>query len=166
MQKKSKSFTHNELSVHMAQYLLVNKAYPIVCIECKSRLNEIPDVYAVKGLSSLVIECKTSYADFKQDLKKRSRKWPKGGLGMYRFYFCEPGVIPIAELPPKWGLYHIDKAGMITVAVGSMTSKYRFQPNWEKEFFVMQTLCKKASSWGIGSAGVWKYNPDIKETDV
>ncbi|EFA0846142.1 hypothetical protein CLH04_004741 [Escherichia coli] len=41
------------------------------------------------------------------DRKKRFRKNPSLGMGDWRFFISEPGIISIEDLPPGWGLLHV-----------------------------------------------------------
>jgi hypothetical protein len=56
--------------------------------------------------SSCLIEAKASRADFLADRKKRFRIRPEMGMGDWRFFICEPGIISVEELPEGWGLLH------------------------------------------------------------
>ncbi|HFV6346442.1 TPA: hypothetical protein ACH9W7_002880 [Escherichia coli] len=41
------------------------------------------------------------------DRKKRFRKNPSLGMGDWRFFISEPGIISVEDLPPGWGLLHV-----------------------------------------------------------
>lgn len=71
--------------------------------------HEIPDAigWAYGGLFSVLVECKTSRADFKADRGKYFRDNPKSGMGRYRYYFTPSGLICVDELPPLWGLLEL-----------------------------------------------------------
>ncbi len=47
-----------------------------------------------------LIEAKCSRADLLADRKKRFRKNPSLGMGDWRFFISEPGIISIEDLPP------------------------------------------------------------------
>jgi len=52
---------------------------------------EIPDAIGFRGWGeSILIEVKTSRADFLKDKNKRFRKEPEKGMGTYRFYITPP----------------------------------------------------------------------------
>lgn len=60
---------------------------------------------AFRGKCSLLIEAKTSRADFFADFKKPERQSDAGsGLGVYRLYLCPAELLTIGDIPPKWGL--------------------------------------------------------------
>ncbi|WP_241136696.1 hypothetical protein [Achromobacter insuavis] len=63
---------------------------------------EQADVVAFRSSCSAIIEAKATRADFLADHRKPHRR--EGGLGQYRFYLCEPGIIAIEDLPDRWGL--------------------------------------------------------------
>jgi len=101
--------THKEL-------IIISDNWLKNTIGCRVRLKElvaytltgeIPDVIGwVRGFSVLV-ECKTSRADFRRDRKKLSRESYMPALGNWRVYLSTPGIIPYDELPKGWGLYEV-----------------------------------------------------------
>lgn len=67
---------------------------------------EIPDALGFRcseGLS-LLVECKTSRADFLADASKPHRIDPELGMGDFRFYLTPEGLLAPEELPAGWGL--------------------------------------------------------------
>jgi len=68
---------------------------------------ETPDALGFRSTFSVLIECKTSRSDFRADFKKFARKYPQNGLGNYRFYMTEPGLLQPQELPEHWGLLEV-----------------------------------------------------------
>ncbi|EIO74230.1 hypothetical protein ECTW09109_3237 [Escherichia coli TW09109] len=60
-----------------------------------------------RNSASCLIEAKCSRADLLADRKKRFRKNPSLGMGDWRFFISEPGIISIEDLPPGWGLLHV-----------------------------------------------------------
>lgn len=67
---------------------------------------EQPDCIAWKDGVSILIECKTSRADFLSDKNKPFRKDSSKGMGDWRFYFCPPDIIKVEDLPNGWGLLY------------------------------------------------------------
>jgi hypothetical protein len=53
-----------------------------------------------------VVEVKTSRADFLSDKNKYFRANPEFGMGVMRWYMCEPELIKQDELPDDWGLVY------------------------------------------------------------
>lgn len=166
------NYSHAELCHKAALYLLTTGNFPIVCQEMHSALQEIPDVYAKNRHFSVVIECKTSKADFERDKKKRFRRYPKEGLGRYRYYFCEVGLITEKDLPKKWGLIYIYPDGKMRMMKGKVfgnkkyDSEYRFSENWEAECEAMYSLLRKTVSWGFGKDGIWEYKNNSAEDSM
>jgi Holliday junction resolvase len=68
---------------------------------------EIPDVLGFCPNKSVLIECKASLADFRADQKKPFRIVGENALGLLRWYLAPRGLIPIEEIPGKWGLLEV-----------------------------------------------------------
>jgi hypothetical protein len=121
----------------------------IVAAGCR----EQADAIGFRMSCSVVIESKVSRADFLADRKKPERN--KGGLGVYRFYICPPGVIREDDLPDKWGLLYAD-AGKVVEIVRPRGNvwppfstrmegwdKFKHEPNLEAERQVLFSLCRR-----------------------
>ncbi len=68
-------------------------------------LHEIPDDIGFKSNGdSILLECKTSRADFFRDGEKIIRLMPETGLGKLRYFLVPKGLIKPEELPENWGL--------------------------------------------------------------
>lgn len=66
---------------------------------------EIADIIAWRwDTSSIVIEVKTSRADFLRDAKKPCRKVNAVALGNELWYLCPKGIVDKSEVPAGWGL--------------------------------------------------------------
>ncbi|MDD5701598.1 MAG: hypothetical protein PHU23_06050 [Dehalococcoidales bacterium] len=79
----------------------------VVLPEYVSASGEIPDVIGFRGDYSVLIECKVSREDFKADQNKPHRDHFSGvGMGNYRFYLVQSGLITAEELPEGWGLLY------------------------------------------------------------
>ncbi len=165
MSKKRKPMSHTEITQHVVDFLF-EMGYRIVCKEMHSRVTEVPDIYAVDKVGSLVIEVKSTRKDFLADQKKQFRQRPTEGLGTFRYYASYEGIINIEDLPPKWGLMWVDANGVVTVVRGKSfvhrldDSPYWFQTNIENEYWALYSLVRKAVSWGVGDNGDWKYNKE------
>jgi hypothetical protein len=101
------NMTHNEL-VERAEKWLKNNGCGVVFKELRafSATGEVPDVIGWRHEASILIECKTSRADFLSDKNKKFRKNPVKGMGDWRFYLCPPNVITVDDLPGGWGLLY------------------------------------------------------------
>lgn len=71
--------------------------------------NEIADClgFALAGKLTVLLECKTSLSDFFADQQKPFRRCPYLGMGSYRYYFAEAGLLPPTEIPENWGLLEL-----------------------------------------------------------
>jgi len=68
---------------------------------------EKPDAIGFRNGASCLIEVKCSRSDFLADRKKHFRVSPHVGMGDWRFFMCEPGIINAVDLPDGWGLLHV-----------------------------------------------------------
>lgn len=103
--------THKELVARAQRWLLNSRGcgfYLSELVSCNTS-GEIPDAIGWKYAMSYLIECKVSRNDFLADGKKLFRQRPKKGVGNYRFYMTEPGLINKDELPERWGLLHVHR---------------------------------------------------------
>jgi len=108
--------THAELCKRAGLWLRNNRGCSVVLVDHKGlRTQEQPDAIGWKSAThSYLVECKASRADFLADKKKPFRR---SGLGMghFRYYFCPPDVIQVADLPPLWGLLYWEKGRVAPV---------------------------------------------------
>lgn len=84
-------------------------AADLAALGCRERA----DVIAFRSQCSAIMEAKASRADFLSDAKKPERK--SGGIGLYRFYICPPGLIRPDDLPTGWGLLYGDGKKIVEV---------------------------------------------------
>lgn len=101
--------THKELVERGAAWLERQNCKIVIDdrMAAKTLYKERPDVMGWRNGKSILIECKTSKADFYCDAKKPFRVDPDKGMGDYRFYMCPPDVIKIENLPEGWGLLYV-----------------------------------------------------------
>ena len=99
--------THSMLIVKAAAWLRA-KSFPVVITDMSHCDSETPDAIGWKFRTSTVIECKSSRSDFKADAKKYFRRDSAEGMGVYRYYCVNEGLIKWEELPEKWGLLEWD----------------------------------------------------------
>ncbi|WP_447593575.1 adenylosuccinate synthase [Aquipseudomonas campi] len=94
----------------------------IAVSECRSGwTGEVPDAIGFRAAGSyedgsVVVECKTSRADFLADRKKAHRT--TGGCGNFRYFMCPEGLISPDELPAGWGLLTVNSRGHVKAVVG------------------------------------------------
>jgi hypothetical protein len=96
--------THSELVKIAEKWLYKTMNCGVVITELVSYANEIPDAFGMRSFYSILIECKTSRSDFFADRKKIFRQMPEQGIGDYRFFLCDEGLIKPEDLPERWGL--------------------------------------------------------------
>lgn len=101
-------FTHAALC-QMAMRWLRGQSCGVVfgdTFHASSFSGEQPDAIGWRWNVSILVECKTSRADFLADKTKPFRIDPARGMGDWRFYLCPPGIVTQADLPAGWGLLH------------------------------------------------------------
>jgi hypothetical protein len=82
----------------------------VVLSEQACASGEMPDAIGWKrGCHSVLVECKTSRADFLADREKPWRQKPENGAGCERFYLTPAGLVRPQELAPGWGLLEMVK---------------------------------------------------------
>lgn len=74
---------------------------------------EIPDIIGWCSWASVLIEVKTSWGDFLKDKGKPFRLDTSSGMGNFRYYICEPGLIHEDDVPENWGLLYVNVDGQI-----------------------------------------------------
>ncbi|HFF8253867.1 TPA: MmcB family DNA repair protein [Acinetobacter baumannii] len=105
---------HHELVGIASDWVKKKLNFPVVATELKCiGSREIPDVLAFRAQTSLIIECKTSLADFRNDFSKPERNGTCQGVGNYRLYCAPAGLIPIDRIPDSWGLIEVNHKGKV-----------------------------------------------------
>lgn len=100
--------THPALVELAVKWLRSQYRCGIVLSEQACCSGETPDVIGWKQrCRSVVVECKTSRADFLADGEKPWRRNPEVALGCERFYMAPAGLIAVTELPEGWGLLEV-----------------------------------------------------------
>jgi hypothetical protein len=109
LKESDMALTHRELC-QIAYKFLKRNGFK-VCFHDRfiavTSTGEQPDAMGFRNSASCLIEAKCSRADLLADRKKRFRKNPSLGMGDWRFFISEPGIISIEDLPPGWGLLHV-----------------------------------------------------------
>lgn len=113
--------THRELCLLAAKWLKKDLRCTISIHEPKG-IKENPDAIGWRFVwgnaaneGSILIECKTSRSDFRNDFKKEFRIIPEKGIGNWRYYMCPTDIIKPDEIPDKWGLIYVNDKRKITV---------------------------------------------------
>jgi len=101
------SYTHAELVKRAGKWLKTRKKCGVIMKEWKGGCGETPDAIGFRYNTSILIEVKISYSDFKKDFDKHFRKRMGYGMGEYRYYMAPKEVIPLDEIPNNWGLLEV-----------------------------------------------------------
>lgn len=112
------ALTHSDLCL-IAERFLRNNGFKVAFHDrfvAAVSTGEQPDAIGFRNLASCLIEVKCSRSDFLADKKKPFRIEPEKGMGDWRFFMCEPGIITAADLPPGWGLLHVKNGRVYKVA--------------------------------------------------
>lgn len=108
-----KTFSHDELVARAVRWLLNTYGCQTAFSEFESYTGEIPDALGWKPNGrSVLIECKTSRADFLADRKKPFRMDPGIGVGAERYFMAPAAMIMPEELPASWGLLEVKGNGV------------------------------------------------------
>ncbi len=103
------SLTHAELVTAACKWLQNTRKLSVVIGDFRCvMVNEHPDAIGWRADGwSVLVECKTSRADFRVDKHKIARRLPEMGMGQERFFLAPDGIIDPDELPSGWGLLTI-----------------------------------------------------------
>lgn len=71
-------------------------------------------------VGTVLLEAKTSRADFLADKNKPHRINPETGIGKWRYFICPVDLIKPEELPEKWGLIYVKPSGHCKYIKGAM----------------------------------------------
>ena len=144
-----KQWIHQELVDIGYKHAIKTLKFPIGAKEIKCiGSREQPDVIAFRSGCSIMIECKTSLADFRADFKKPERLGLLSGIGNYRLYLAPKGILPLELIPASWGLLEVNEKVKVEVTkfrkgnifVGNHTPK-EYQD--EDEYFHLSDLEKE-----------------------
>jgi len=151
----SKKITHEHLVKKAGNWLKYKCGCRVILLEhvAYTFYGEIPDAIGWRQGGSILVECKTSLADFKADAKKRHRRrGPHGkncGMGNWRFYIAPPGLIKADMLPEGWGLYELHGRS-VRHAAGTCFANARvppFETHWTSErAMLVSALAKQQQS--------------------
>lgn len=110
---RAKNRTHDQLVLAAYRWVKNKTACGVAIRELYSLASngEYPDVIGFGCGMSVLVECKTSRADFLADQRKIFRQHPPLGMGTYRFYCCKPGLLSVSDLPSNWGLLYVNEKG-------------------------------------------------------
>jgi len=166
------TYTHSELVDLGHKYLMKTIKCSFAIKEISSVAIEIPDVigFMIGSPATLLIECKTSRSDFMADKKKEFRKYSRYGMGIFRSFLCEPGVINVEDLPRGWGLLYV-KNGRIRRVCGFKRNgvyanrEFTCDRNLQAEWFLMGS-CLRRMEIRDHLKDIYAGMPAIEEVNV
>ena len=113
-------------------------ACSLVLTEIVTQVSETPDVIGWYGTASVILEAKVSRSDFLADQKKPFRRYPKNGMGRFRYYIAPRALIKPSELPGGWGLIEVSD-GKTRVVHGS----WAFETRSDYEVAILLSLIRR-----------------------
>lgn len=137
---------HDDLCRIAEKWLLRAKGCGFALTELDAAIGEIPDSIGFRSGYSIMVECKTSRADFLQDRKKISRLYSRSGVGKFRFYLCPTDLIKPEELPDKWGLVYVNEKGKCRQIVGPKGNIWEGQTEFHHERHIVAEMSMMASA--------------------
>jgi len=139
---KEDKLTHSSLCTLAANWIIRNHKCRAVLIERGCGSGEMPDVIGWYFDKSVVVEAKTSRADFFADAKKVHRT--ENPMGQYRYFICPKNMISVEEIPEKWGLLYVSEKGIIRLQKEALICDDRDK---DREFLMLSSAL--ASPWKL-----------------
>lgn len=107
--------THGDLVNIAVRWLRNSRGCAVAFGEIVTSARVNPDAigFASHGgarVRSILVECKTSRADFRADRLKLIHRHPDSCPGQERWYLTPPGLVRVDELPAGWGLAEVGKS--------------------------------------------------------
>lgn len=139
--------THADL-VKRAGIWLRSQGCGLIITEMTSSVSQEPDAIGWYPLYSILIECKTSRADFLSDKKKIYNRSIDGSMGDQRYYLAPPGMIKLEDLPVGWGLLEPSGRGLKK----RVFAVHQNKKNWKGEITLIVSAFRRVE--GIMPDGV------------
>ena len=147
---------HKDLVKLAERWLTKTKRCGFVLTELVTWADEIPDAIGFRDSDSYLVECKISRTDFFADQKKHFRQNPEMGMGTFRYYLCQGGIIKPEDLPPRWGLLHVGPGGKVRQVVGAkghwgnQRAEYMFtERNMKNELRMLYSALRRLQLRGV-----------------
>lgn len=154
------ALTHSEMC-RIARQFLQREGFKVVFddrFRARTQYGELPDAIGFRNNASCLIEVKCSRADLLADRKKRFRIEPEKGMGDWRFYLSEPGVVEVSDLADGWGLLHVVGGQVIKIhnwkgnTMWSRSEKKPFKANKQAECDYMYSALRRLDIRGYFNA--------------
>jgi hypothetical protein len=156
--------THKQLVILAARWLRQRAKCSVVVTELVTACPEIPDAigWRVGGKHSILIECKTSRADFAREIAKNEKIGLR--VGHERYILAPAGMLREDELPSGWGLLETDLTERIIE-----TKKPKWcKPNRQNEITLLYSLllrkCGKSPAIRKATVSVEDETPEISKS--
>lgn len=144
-----KEWSHSDLVTRAARWLKNTYGCVIAFEEFGSPTGEIPDAIGWKSNGrSVLIECKTSRADYLRDKEKPFRQNLFMGVGAERYYMIPEGAFTIDichDLPVDWGLLAVKGNGVKIVAAARPRKDLRSADAMKYEMRMLITALNRVS---------------------
>jgi len=150
--------THTELVNYASNWL--KRKCPVV-ITGLATTGETPDAIGWQGKFSILIECKTSIADFNKDKKKYFRYSPERGLGQRRYFLTPEKLVAPNQLPLNWGLLEIINDKVILIK----ESEY-FESNVKQEVGILLSTLRRIKGIMPEGSSIKCYSHNTKNTST
>ena len=147
----SDPWTHDALCRRAQRWLAGTMRCGVVLREFTSSATETPDAigWSDCGRSSVLVECKTSRADFFAERNKPARRNPWLGVGEFRWYFTAPGLLYPSELPVGWGLAEVHGSPERSTVRKAVAPGLQAGRNMRAEMAMMYSVMRRALE-GLG----------------
>lgn len=135
--------THAELVERAVRWLRNSQGCHAVIHELVTSAGEIADALGWKSHGcSILIECKTSRADFYADRKKPSRTIPELSIGTERYYLTPPGLLHPEDLPEGWGLLEV-RGKTIRTVIKAVENGHLADDGVRREIQILLSLIRR-----------------------
>ena len=147
--------THDDIADFAAERLRT-MGYKFTCSNLTSRKHrEQPDALGINSKGrSILVEVKTSRADFFADQKKPFREKPSKGIGDIRVYLTTKGLVKPEEVPYGWMLWEVHGKTKPTLKVIKGKVEYLYmkrssRKNYQKEVSWLMKIMTRAMADGF-----------------
>lgn len=155
---------HETLCSAAGRWLAGSCQCGVVLMERATATSETPDAIGWRQQSSILVECKTSRADFLADAKKPYRRNPETGMGRYRVYLTPPDLLTAEDLPDGWSLYEYCEEGrrkVVKYKAGFNVLRHKsappFVPNQRAELTMVLSAMRRIKLSGMCMITEWPF---------
>lgn len=151
------NYTHAELVEIARKWLAGELRCNPVLTELRTYGGEYCDAIGWRESFSVLVECKTSRADFMADAKKPFRANPWMRVGHQRYFMTGKGVLQKCDMPAGWGLLEVTDSGVILMNTeGGTFTEY----NLRNELLMMRSAVLRFGR--KHQTGVHIEKPDVR----